>query len=61
MVFFQSEGSDTAKTANELPKIWSTLRNHMNTSGIEFMVVSILLFPVKVLDTAKPQALKIQL
>ncbi len=57
MVFFQYKTSDTAKNANQLP----TLRNYLNTSSIEFMVVLILLFPVKVWDTAKYQALKIQL
>ncbi len=34
--FFQSEASDTAKIANLLPKIWSILRNYINTSSIEF-------------------------
>ncbi len=59
--FFQSEASDTAKIANLLPKIWSTLTNYINTSSIEFMVVLTLLFPVKFLYTAKHRALKIQL
>ncbi len=59
MVFFyQSEASDTAKIANLLPKIWSTLRNYINTSSKKFTVVLILLFPVKVLDIAKHPALK---
>ncbi len=61
MLFFQSEASDTTKIANLLTKTWSTLRNYMNTSSIEFMVVLILLFPVKFLDTAKHRAFKIHL